>query len=1477
VADNSKDVELRIRAKDYSQKTLHELIDTLVDLTKVQKSQLEAAEKGEVSAGQLEASYKKLEAAAKALLSQNSLVKVFEAQSAALTEAKARTEAARLAHANYQKTLSTVGEATKKQIKEVDNLAKAVTRLEAAQARSQKSVDGTAAKLERYGIAADKLTSAQTFIVRGVTLANAALAKQDAALESNEAHQRAAVETARLKAEADRQQAIAAQAAANALANSVRSNVESSRLSREQAEAARLLRVQLNQGANALIGMSQGFKTLAGSIRLANVDELSAQLRSIIDPADAAISTLDGIGDAIKKVNEIIVSSKGPIKDYKTVLQTLVDAQQKLLAMAGQINAFRQQQASVAAARAEYERAGIAVDQLAKRMRAGAVDVDKLDREMNQAKSTLHNAAEALSRQSSVLASMDAALQKAGIDTTNLTNAEKKLVAQTNALTKSVNDLGEAHRKGAAQANQNAAAQKKLGERTTLSFLQRQRGEVLSLTTQYLGLMAAIRGVVSVLDAYKKEQVVRSRLAAVVGQDQKAIDAEYALILRQSNRLGFAFNEFALSYSKFAIAAKGSGVSIENTRLIFEAFAEASRVAGLSTEDFEGSLKAVEQMMSKGQITAEELRQQLGDRLPGAFKLVADSVGVSVAELNKMLETGKVSSDYLVNVALQLKKINKDQLKNSTEQLVAAQGRLQSALQQFEIRIAKSGFADAYQRLLGTLTTFLNSGQADRFATQIGGLLEGLVKATTFLAKNLPLVEVALIAVFGFKSVKLITSFQNSIRLLSAQWLQYIATLGLVGIANKKALATSTAVAAEASAAAITAGSVAAGAAVGTAATAAGKTVAKTVGKKILGAIPFLGLVIAAGEIVSVLWNAYGPPAKEAGKKVAESFNEGLNDGIAVPEGHQLFQAAMDTIAKERVKIQRALARTEKNAAKQDLEERLDLIREFWDNNRKAMLSGVKSEAERGRLSVSIDQITNEAIIAERKKFAKEQEVVDENTFEKRKRMAEEIRDRLLSIEADVNRRAVDNNADATFAQKQAAALEDVAHEYDNLARSIEEFKRAARTSDELLKAEDAAILLADYRKARVEEEKRTVTLQHLSDLEEKMNQAIKERQDRIEAENALKEAGVQTEDQLLEKVKQINIETAAGIQAAADAWRNFSIGVRDNKFISAQAGNAIQAKAGAVIANSDPSRTNPEAEIVTQQQKINDLLEQRSKFMERQNELADLGVVTDRERVTLINQNNEATRVALIAAAERLKQAALERDPQQEQTRTQQILADMDLIIAKATHGAQVFTEIQQHAGQTLANAVDASFETLAVGIARMVDSHKKLSSVFKDLKNVALDFASSYLIELGKIILKQALLKALQGASGPFATAFVNAIGHHSGGVVGRDADFSRRVPASLFANARRMHSGGVVGLGANEEAAILKKNEEVLSASDPRNVLNGGGGSSMPDLKILNMIDSGSFVSEGVNTRDGQTAIKNLIRANKAEFRSILGVAG
>jgi tape measure domain-containing protein len=127
-----------------------------------------------------------------------------------------------------------------------------------------------------------------------------------------------------------------------------------------------------------------------------------------------------------------------------------------------------------------------------------------------------------------------------------------------------------------------------------------------------------------------------------------------AFVRKTVDDLGVPLKESAQGFTQLAAAARGSALEGRETRELFQGISEASTVLGLSAEDTQGAISALSQMISKNRIGADDLRQQLGDRLPGAMSIFARAAGMSEAELNKLMESGQaISQDILPKLSRQ--------------------------------------------------------------------------------------------------------------------------------------------------------------------------------------------------------------------------------------------------------------------------------------------------------------------------------------------------------------------------------------------------------------------------------------------------------------------------------------------------------------------------------------------------------------------------------------------------------------------------------------------------------------------------------------------------------------------------------------------------------------------------------------------------------------------------------------------------------
>jgi tape measure domain-containing protein len=107
------------------------------------------------------------------------------------------------------------------------------------------------------------------------------------------------------------------------------------------------------------------------------------------------------------------------------------------------------------------------------------------------------------------------------------------------------------------------------------------------------------------------------------------------------------------------------------------------------------------------------------------------------------------------------------------------------------------------------------------------------------------------------------------------------------------------------------------------------------------------------------------------------------------------------------------------------------------------------------------------------------------------------------------------------------------------------------------------------------------------------------------------------------------------------------------------------------------------------------------------------------------------------------------------------------------------------------------------------------------------------------------------------------------HSGGVVGSAGGQSRAVLPWMFIGAPRYHAGGLVG---DEQAAILRKGEEVLTRDDPRHRANGGLGQGAQGIRIINAWST-SAIRDYLSSATGERVILNTIENNPGVIQQIL----
>jgi tape measure domain-containing protein len=228
---------------------------------------------------------------------------------------------------------------------------------------------------------------------------------------------------------------------------------------------------------------------------------------------------------------------------------------------------------------------------------------------------------------------------------------------------------------------------------------------------------------------------------------------------RMSENYGLQISDLREQYLKYTASASASTLALEDQELVFESVAKASSVLGLSTETQGRAFTALQQIMSKGKVSAEELKGQLGDALPGAVTIMAKALGVGVGELSKMLEQGEVLADEaLPKFARELQKAYNVENVDKIENITSAQNRFKNAITEVATELSGS--------LNNAITGFFN------ILTKIAGGALAFVKILAaipqFVRENDVAIKSLVLGLVIFNS-QMILAAANSLRLAAVE------------------------------------------------------------------------------------------------------------------------------------------------------------------------------------------------------------------------------------------------------------------------------------------------------------------------------------------------------------------------------------------------------------------------------------------------------------------------------------------------------------------------------------------------------------------------------------------------------------------------------------------------------------------------------------------------------------------------------------
>lgn len=1478
---DSKTIDLIIRAQLKGKNDLASITKSIADLEKALQAQSDAAKRGEASIDGLKATMLALESVQRSIKTNASLVKEFEALPSKIDRATNAVTKAREAYekleakqrdsgkvteeqaqklfdlnAKYQGTQQTLDKLLNRQVAlrkeltelgaDTQDLATYQTQLLKTSAdlgivyeRADQSVKSYAETVNAAREATRAAAKAQKDAARDAELFEAAQARAAAAEAAREADRkkylngpsesiRQAVASSN-DAEVNRAREIARQRELADLQNAItkRTNEEAA----AQAKAQTELNATLKKTADDAEATARSYNTLtqASSKLVPATGSLRDVLKSIADPSRESMATLDGVEKATSDLAKTIGEIDGPVKNYRESLIALNNVQRELANKATLIDAYNQQAQAVRQAEEEYAKATAKVAEYAAAVRQGGESGQSFVASLAQAQAAAKRAADAIGNERTAAESARQALEKAGISSTNLASDQDRLTNSAKQAKASADQLGQAVKRFGEESEKASNKNDKLfgdGGRTTLSLMQRIRGEILSLTASYVGLQGAISLAGDSLDAYNKRQATKTVIGVGLGtMDKQAIDEEYKYVRAQSDRIGLVFEDTAKQYGKFAAAAALAGRGRQEIKYIFETFAEGGRVLGLTTDELNGVFTALQQIFSKGKLSAEELRQQLGERVLAVFEVAQQALKDQFPDLNKAMAEGKVGAEQLILIAQKYREIVQGQLPSATNSLAASQAVLTNVVNDFKLAVADAGFADAYANAIKRISEFIASPDGQDAAKNLAGAFESVLNIIVLLVENFDALSSVVTAFVGINIARSLTNMGQ--QLLDVKDAAKGAATELKFL-QKAFLFLSAAI--------------------------IGWEIGTYLREKFESVRTFAILVVTS---LDRAWTQIKYGAQIAFEEIPRYAT---NMSIAVENGFnemirrvgRVLQTFLNTIGN--TKLASDVGQMIDRVTDVEYQKQTDRAKKLKDD----------LEAELTKIAQIEQDMINDAVRGEGVKLSDHEKNVTafpgksgktgkdgptEAELAKRQRAIESLQDRLDALDARINRassQTLENQLAAVDLQTNALKtdIEKIADKgvrqafLDRLARLRGELREQIQTnfSDEILKEENA--------------------------LQTKLEQA----------EAA---AGRKSKDNLDKRLAAID-------QSYADTFRDI------DKLMLKQFNNNID--------TSGTTQKKEELQQIIQVQKglearkyyeeqINSLIEQRKNQIDAVRTAEQAGQISRIDAEKQVNDINAATRPNIEAIAAKAKEwadanASIFATPELQQ----QFVASITAIAEKASAAKNEFDIM----GNAITGAVGAGLDNLAGSFIDMINGTKSVSEGFRGMMASATMFFANFLKDILVAIAKMYILRALQvslgmggaaagGATATAGTASIPANVAHTGGIVG-SLGRSRGASAEWFASAPRYHTGGIVGLAPNEYPAILQKNEEVLKASDPRNILNGGGASSQATSDQAGtrfvLVDDRSKVAEAMASADGERVIIQHIRRNAATVKQMLG---
>jgi len=237
------------------------------------------------------------------------------------------------------------------------------------------------------------------------------------------------------------------------------------------------------------------------------------------------------------------------------------------------------------------------------------------------------------------------------------------------------------------------------------------------------GLSGIYQGLKAIIDTTIQFEGINRQLEFATGSAKQA-GIEFEFIRQTAQDLGIDMLGAANGFSKFAAATRGTTMSSQSVRDVFLGVEQAAATMNLTVDETNGIFLALQQIASKGKVFMEELRGQLGERLPAALSIAADSMGVTTIRLNELVKNGLDAEEFLTAFGPALQKVFAGEAAGHAKTLQGRINLLRNEFRNLLLDLSAGGVGDAAKTVFDDLRAAI-----EKIRDAMGNLNPDVVKA----------------------------------------------------------------------------------------------------------------------------------------------------------------------------------------------------------------------------------------------------------------------------------------------------------------------------------------------------------------------------------------------------------------------------------------------------------------------------------------------------------------------------------------------------------------------------------------------------------------------------------------------------------------------------------------------------------------------------------------------------------------------------